>query len=583
MRRHHRFIWVLGLLAGFAVATCKFPTDKSDEVYVVLVPSDTLLARGIIGQGQTDLIFAQTWRRLPNGDSAEVLNVDYMWSSDNESVARVERRSGGYAEVTGVNVGTVAIRAKAAAFEQSIDAAVPVRVSPSFIIDSVRPLTVAFGDKVSVYGVRVNQIFFMDQGFGSLIPDEFSFAGSLEGLGRLDFWVPFPSSSGHPFYFGPGVFGSTADSVDIPSHYDVFEPNYASPSLVDINGPGGPRTFAGDPTLFYNPALYYEPYDASTDGPFAIDWYRFSQTDTTQSATFIINSQVFDDTAFQYIADSLFFNGSNYSIGNGSNFGWLNAPGLGLYSCDGSSFFSARETRTPITYIALRTLPGKAIHLFSNYGKDGPYGVVVVRGYQTQDRRLGPDRFEGNENWCRAANETFNNSTDSTSPNRKHLVIGNLAFFGQNGPWADSTLTIDNAHDIDWYKFRVQPNIFAGDTVVTIRSKARPFGFLDFSDIDLYVRRASDMGFVAQATNPGSNEVITLNIPPGDYYLGVVDAAGQATRYALCMAKGGPAISCTPPGSSPPAQLAPSVYRIPTLAPIEQRLKAAHIPFAVPR
>ncbi len=153
----------------------------------------------MIGQGQTDLIFAQTWRRLPNGDSAEVLNVDYHWSSDNDAIARVERRSGGYAEVTGVNVGTVDVRAKAAAFDRSFDAAVPVRVSPSFIIDSVRPLSVGFGGKVSVYGVRVNQIFFMDQGFGTLIPDEFSFTGSLEGLGRLDFWVPFPSSSGHPF------------------------------------------------------------------------------------------------------------------------------------------------------------------------------------------------------------------------------------------------------------------------------------------------------------------------------------------------------------------------------------------------
>jgi hypothetical protein len=583
MRRHHRFIWVLGLLAGLAVATCSFPTDKSDEVYVVLTPSDTLLARGIIGQGQTDLIFAQTWRRLPNGDSAEVLNVDYMWSSDNESVARVERRSGGFAEVTGVNVGTVAIRAKAAAFDKSIDATVPVRVSPSFIIDSVRPLNVAFGDKVSVFGVRVNQIFFMDQGFGSLIPDEFSFTGSLEGLGRLDFWVPFPSSSGHPFYFGPGVFGSTTDSVDIASHYDAFEPNYALPSMVDINGAGGPRTLSGDPVLFYNPALYYEPYDAANDGPFPIDWYRFARADTTSAVTYIVNSQVFDDTAFLYVTDSFYFNGGNYTIGDGAGFGWLNTPGLGLYECDGQGFFSSREQRTPTTYVALRTLPGKAVHVVSNYGKDGPYSVAVVKGYQTQDRRIGPDRFEENDNWCRYANENFNNSTDSTSPNRKHLVIGNLTIFGQNGPWADSTLTIDNAHDIDWYRFRVQPNIFTGDTVVIIRSKARPFSFFDFSDIDLYVVRASDMSYMATSTNVGSNDSMRLNLPPGDYFLGVVDAAGTPTRYALCIAKGGPAVPCTPPGSAVSAQIAPSVYRIPTLAPPAQRARAAKLLFTGPR
>jgi len=582
MRRHHRFIWVLGLLAGLAVATCQFPTDKSDEVYVVLTPSDTLLARGIIQQGQTDLIFAQTWRRLPNGDSAEVLNVDYMWSSDNESVARVERRSGGYAEVTGVNVGTVAIRAKAAAFDKSIDAAAAVRVSPSFIIDSVRPLTVAFGDKVSVYGVRVNQIFFMDQGFGTLIPDEFSFTGSLEGLGRLDFWVPFPSTSAHPFYFGPGVFGSTADSVDIPSHYDAFEPNYATPSLVDINGAGGPRTFAGDPTLFYNPALYYEPYDASTDGPFAIDWYRFARTDTTSAVTFIINSQVFDDTAFQYIADSLFFNGGNYTIGDGASFGWLNAPGLGFYECDGRGFGTVKETRTPTTYVALRTLPGKAVHLFSNYGKDGPYSVAVVNGYQTQDRRLGPDRFEENDTWCRWTDATFNNSTDS-SVNGQHIVVGLFR------TWRDSSLTIDNAHDIDWYRIRVQAPFVAADTMVTIHTRAIPFGFLDFSDIDIYVHKAdgtfSSMGFVA---NAGSNEVLSLKLPAGDYYVGIVDAASTPTRYSMCMVHGGPGVNCTPPllpGAPAPEQvrMAPSVSRIPTLPPLAERLKAAHFPFAVPR
>lgn len=577
MRRHHRYFWVLGLAAGLAVATCSFPTDKSDEVYVVLTPSDTLVARGIIQQGQTGFIFAQTWRRLPNGDSAEVLNVDYVWASDNESVAQVERRSGGYAEVTGVNVGTVAIRARAAAFDKSIDAALPVRVSPSFVIDSVRPLTVAFGDKVSVFGVRVNQIFFMDQGFGTLIPDEFSFTGSLEGLGRLDFWVPFPSTSGHPFYFGPGVFGSTADSVDIPSYYDAFEPNYALPSMVDINGAGGPRTFSGFPTLFFNPALYYEPYTYPQDGPFAIDWYRFARSDTTQPVTYIINSQVFDDTAFQYIADTLAFNGTFY----GPVVGWLNAPGVGLYYCYGQFFNTVRGTRSPTTITALRTLPGPAIHLFSNYGKDGPYSVVVVNGYLTQDRRIGPDRFEENETWCRWTDATFNTSTDS-SVNGKHIVVGLLR------PWRDSTLTIDNPQDIDWYRFRVQAPVVAGDSITTIRVRSLPFTALDFSDIDLYLHRASDFAQLALSANPGSNEFISRNLPAGDYYLGVVDAAATPTRYSMCMVHGGAGVNCTPgvlPGAPAPelVRLAPSVYRIPTLPPPAERLKAARFPFAPPR
>jgi hypothetical protein len=562
---------------ALATFTCEFPTDKSDQVYVVVTPSDTLAAHGVLGQGQSDILFAQTWRRLPNGDSAEVLNVDYAWASDDNNIALVERRSGGFAVVTGVNVGTVLIRAKAAAFEQSIDAGVPVRVSPSFIIDSIRPLNIGFGGKLSVYGVRINQIFFMDQGFGTLIPDEFSFTGSLEGLGRLDFWVPYPSSSAHPFYFGPGVFGSVADSVTVGVD-DVYEPNYALPTLIDINGAGGPRTFSGDPVLFYNPALYYEPYDSLNDGPFPIDWYRFGQTDTTSAITIIINSQVFDDTAFQFISDSIYFNGTTNYVAPA----WLNGPGLGFYLCNGAGFSASRETRTPVTFVALRTLPGKAVHLFSQYGKDGGYAVVVVRGYQTQDRRIGPDRFEENETWCRWTDETFLNSTDS-SVNGKHIVVGLFR------TWRDSTLTIDNAHDIDWYRFRVQAPVVPADTMTTIHTRAIPFGFFDFSDIDLYVMRVSDGAILGAVTNFGSNETISLNLPAGDYYLGVVDAASVPTRYSMCMVHGGAGVNCTPPplpGAPAPESvtIAPSVYKIPRLAPPEQRPGVKRLlPFARPR
>lgn len=555
----------MGLLAGLAVATCQFPTDKSDEVYVVLTPSDTLLARGIIGQGQTAEIFAQTWRRLPNGDSAEVLNVDYIWSSDNTSLAQVERKSGGFAEVTGVNVGTVAIRARAAAFDRAIDAAVPVRVAQSFVIDSVRPTSMGYGGKVSVYGVRIQQIFFMDLGFGSLIPDEFSFSGSLEGLGRMDYWVPYPTTSGHPFFFGPGVFGAVADSVDVQPR-DIYEPNWEFPTVINIDGPGGPRTLAGDPVLFYNPALYYEPFpDPAGDGPFALDWYRFVRSDTTSAITYIISSQVFDDTAFVYVADSFYFNGGNYTAE-----AWLHVPDLGFYQCDGQFFGQNRGTRTPTTFVALKSQPGHSVHLVSNYGKDGPYSVAVVDGYQVQDRRIGPDRFEENDNWCRWGKQNFDNSTDSTSPNRMHIVVG-LPGFGQNGPWLDSTLTIDNAHDIDWYKFRVQPPVLGIDTMTYIRTKSRPLAGVDFSDIDIYVYDTA-WAFRGSSTRVGSVDSLRLKLLAGDYYLGVVDAASTPTRYSLCVIKTSTG-SCLPPGLSPPAPLAPSVYRIPTLAPVAQRLQ----------
>lgn len=559
MRHPKRPGRVAVIALALASATCSFPTDKSDQVFVTLTLSDSLISRGVLGQGQVESAFARAWRRVGASDSAEILNVDFVWSSDNPGIVLVEDKGAGEARVTGVGVGIEAIRVKAAAFEQSLDAAALVRVAQNFIIDSIRPLQMGFGGKLTVYGVRISQVLALDLGFGTLIPDQFSFSGNLEGLGQTEYWVPYPASSGHPFYFALGGIGALTDSVTVVEQ-DIYEPNYALPTPVDVNGPGGPRTFLGFPTVFFNPALYYEPYDAATGGPFAIDWYRFAQTDTTQALSIILSTQVFDDTAFQYFADTLSFNGTNYSAP-----GWLSSPGNRFYICDGMGFSPTRESRTPTTIMALRSLPGKAVHLFSNYGKDGGYNVIVVRGYFTQDRRIGPDRFEENDNWCRYADQNFNNSTDSTSLQRKHIVVGTP--FLQNGPWLDSALTIDNAHDMDWIRFRVQPNLGVADTMVTIQTKSRPFLGIDFSDIDIYVRRASDFGFVASATTPGSSESLTFRLGAGDYYLGVVDAGSVPTRYAICIVKGVDGITCTPPGSAAAATLAPSLYKIPEQQP----------------
>jgi hypothetical protein len=357
---------------------------------------------------------------------------------------------------------------------------------------------------------------------------------------------------------------------------DTFEVNWQFPTPIDINGAGGPRQFLGFPVLFVNPALYYEPYTYPTDGPFAIDWYRFARADTTTAVTYILSSQAFDDTAYQYIADSLFFNGSFYTPA-----GWLHGPGVGTYFCYGQFFGSARETRTPTTFVALRTQPGPAVHLFSNYGKDGPYSITAVRGYLTQDRRIGPDRFEENENWCRYADQNFNRSNDSTI-NGIHIVVGLFR------PWRDSTLTIDNAHDVDWYRFRVLPPFVPADSMTTIRVRSLPFSALDFSDIDIYVHRASDFAQLGSSINVGSNDGVSLNLPAGDYYVGVIDAASTPTRYSMCIVHGGAGVNCIPgtlPGAPAPASVtrAPSVYRIPRLPPPDPKAALAGTPFGPPR
>ncbi len=124
--------------------------------------------------------------------------------------------------------------------------------------------------------------------------------------------------------------------------------------------------------------------------------------------------------------------------------------------------------------------------------------------------------------------------------------------------------------------------------MTTIHTRSLPFSALDFSDIDIYVHRASDFAQLGSATNIGSNEVVSLNLPAGDYYVGVVDAASTPTRYSMCIVHGGAGVNCIPgtlPGAPAPASvtIAPSVYRIPQLAPAAQRLKAMRLPFAVPR
>jgi hypothetical protein len=557
MRVSVRLSWLAVLGVAALPLMCSFPTDKSDEVFVVVVPSDSLAAHGILDRGGRDQVFARAYHRLTNGDSVQLTNIAFTWFSTDKNIASVEGGAEGSAEVTGVNPGFAQITARAVPFEKALDGAATVRVADRFVIDSIRPLTIHYGDKLRFYGVRIQQLFGVSQGFGSLIPDFFSYNGSLEGVGYIDYWVPFPSTSAHPFYIGPGFFGNAQDSITVDST-DLYEPNYALPTQIDINGNGGPRTFSGFPVLYFNPALDYEQYNPVTDGPFAVDWYRFARTDTTQAVTYILNSQVFDDTAFAYFTDSAYFNGSFYSSIGISR--WLESPGNGQYFCDNDQFFPNRDSRTSSAILALKTLPAKQMHLLSNYGKPGAYSLIVVRGYFTVDRRIGPDRFEENDNWCQYANANYN---DSVGPSARRIVLGIFGSFN------DSTLTIDNPNDADWYKFRVGVDaFFPQDTLVTIHAKARPFSAVDASDIDLYVYDSATFTQRASSTSVGSTEALTFRVVPGvSYFLGVIDAAAEPTRYSICMQRGGSGVTCTPQGSAAAASIAQSAYLIRTRPP----------------
>lgn len=537
-------------VAAVVVVSCSVPTDKAQGIAVKVQLSDSLIAHGVLGQGDHDQLSAFAFQVNAAGDTVKLPNVELVWNSSEKGIATVEGFSGGYAEVTGVSSGVATISAQAVAFESGGYGEVPIRVSADFVIDSIRPTSVKYGQKLTVYGVGVANLFAVEQGFADLIPDGFSLAGSPVGLSSEQYWVPFPAFSAKPFYVGPGIFGSANDSITV-NPVDLYEPD-SSPTPINLNGTAGPRTVFGLPTLFFNPALFFEPDTIHFNGT---DWFHFDHADTTAAVSFQLSSTVFGDTAFTYFADSIDYLGGGSFFPTDAVFN----PGSEYYCGGFSQLFFTGGARSVSPVFAFTHIPKKS-QILSFYRKPGRYVLVAVKGYLAVDRLISPDRFEENDIWCRNVDSTFTRSNDSTSLNRKHIVIG-LPLF-QNGGWFDSTLTIDNPGDGDFIRFRVQPQIFAADTSVTIVTKARPFGGVDFSDIDVFVFRQSDFGYMASSQGAGSNEALTVKLPGGEYYLAVVDVGQQPTRYAICMVKS--TAACIPPGSAPPAAIAPAVLHRPS-------------------
>jgi hypothetical protein len=180
--------------------------------------------------------------------------------------------------------------------------------------------------------------------------------------------------------------------------------------------------------------------------------------------------------------------------------------------------------------IALKSLPrytpgNTGFHVLNFYGQRFNYTMVAVDGYLTSDKRIQPDRFEEND-ICTMADDPAKLIT---------VLTGAAGVFGD-------TLNIDNPRDLDWLRFRVNP-VFASDSTM-IRIRSRPFGpSFDRSDIDLYVLDAS-FNFMGSVSDVGSRDSMRLALPAGDYYLAVVDFAGEAMRYSICIAVRS---GCVPP------------------------------------
>ncbi|MGH7538265.1 MAG: hypothetical protein ACREMF_06500, partial [Gemmatimonadales bacterium] len=511
------------LLAGL---TCSIPSDIAQGIYVsVEAPALVLL------DGDEMTIRARVWRTVGgvpdsgNGDDEEVVNVDVVWDPGNASVVRVDKDIQGYAVVAGLNPGQADITARVLSFEGVVEGLLPLRVSGLLEIDSVTPGFVRWGDKVTLWGVGVQ---FADAGLlgQSLIPDTLTFTES-SGFSHMEYWVPQPARTSQPFVIGPGIFFTVPTMITVDT-IDLYEPNTTFPALVDLNGPG-PYPVKAPSVLFLNPALAFE--ELPRDTVLGFDWYRFARSDTASPLTIILRPQGLTDSSslFIVVTDSVIFNGAQHSPGPSPT--WFITSQGGMV-CSKGGFFPFIQT-TDSMVLALKTRPryvpgNDGLHLLTFYGNRFNYAVAVVQAYLTSDPRLQPDRFEEND------------ICDLADAPAKLVTVNPLAAFGD-------TLNIDNPHDPDWIRFSVNAPLATDSTMIRVRS--RPFGAvaLDRSDVDLYVLDANTLFEYGSVASVGSDDSMRLQLPTGDYYLAIVDFAGEPIRYSVCIAV---RFGCTPTASA---------------------------------
>jgi hypothetical protein len=374
-----------------------------------------------------------------------------------------------------------------------------------------------------MFGIGVGELFFAGLGSGFLISDSLSIAGDKSGLGRQSFWVPWPALTGNIFAAGSGQLIAAADTT-IVLPWDLYEPNETTPTDVPLDGAD---PFPAVRALrFFNPALAFED---RRDFPFGFDWYRLRATSLDLSYTLVFSAPAQAGAHSTYLTDRL------RATSGSDTTEWK--LGSGEYTCKGYDF-RPEQALSDSVIIALKRLPAPSIDFVSAYVQEGRYLLGVVQGYATADPRLAPDAFEEND-LCRFADDNF------AAPATR-IDLGVRAFA--------ENLTIDNAHDIDWFRFRV-----SGVTPqpVAIRTSGQPFAAIDRSDVDVYVLAVPSptQGLTLAGADiaRGSASSLNLLLTPGDYYVAVVDSAGVATRYSLCMAIGA---TCTLPAAVSPSVVA---------------------------
>jgi hypothetical protein len=330
------------------------------------------------------------------------------------------------------------------------------------------------------------------------------------------------------FFIGAGVFGFTPDTVQVIRR-DIYEPNEIAPRTIDLDASRPfPGTFLNF-LLFLNPALAFEqlPRDVLQGA----DWYRFRQS-STRDLTIVLSSDV-PGTFQTFLTDSLGFRASDtsYFIGRDA---WTFGPQS--HACHGAAF-RPKERPSDSTVVALKDFPAGNLDAVAIYKQFGRYALSVSEGYSVAKGIIRDAHEE--DDYCNAADakpETL--------------------------PFKDATLTIDNPHDVDWFRFS-----FPGGLAFRVRTLAPPSAFVDSSDIDVYLLRVPNPGdtamtVVASSARAGSTEDIqVLLLGAGNYYVVVTDFAGVPTRYSLCFGAGASCDVFPSPPAISPAQLQARVQR----------------------
>ena len=502
----------VALAAGLLVAaSCFNPTEKSAELSISMDPLPDLFLKDSVVLGA----------QLLDASGVPIANAQIDYSSSDATIVSVNTDG----VLLAVGSGTATLTAEARLFENTPPAVQIVTVRGLLEIDSIRPLQVRFGDVFTMYGVGLSPDSLILVGIGeAFAPDLDQFASYVpvdsqfpNRFGALTLWVPPPANPVSSISV-IGFNGVRVADEDLRVfQFDVFEPNDTVPADLGTL-----------PLGFLNPALSFESRDRTQLG-FNADWYRFENAGN-QDRTLVVFGTGQTQNFTVFVTPGVTWNGGleTFTIDPGA---W--SIGSGAYFCGGlqmtlmGEVFQPFEEQFPVAVISLDALgPGtyNLLTVFDSPGDPQPYEIAIFNAYLSVDGGVA-DPAEEND-WCDVAK-------DLTS-------------------FVDQTLTVDNPHDIDWFKFTVP----AGGQNVQITATSPDSAV----DIDLYLladQRPTDLPIIDLSTEfLTANDVICtkdvsgactgpLPLAPGDYFLVVIDFAGEVGRYTLGAMITAPPVSIT--------------------------------------